>query len=135
MARTLAQIRGWNATLKTARSELVALFVGGTGGIGRSTALKLASTIDLPTIYIIGRNEVAGAEVVKELKEANENGLYTFIPADVSHLRNVDEVCQALKSKVRALDLLFLSSGAIAFSKQGKTKPLLPMGKKTLLGD
>lgn len=135
MVRTLTQIRDWNATLKTARSGLVALFVGGTSGIGKSTALNLASAIDRPTIYIVGRNEVAGAEVIEELKAANENGLYTFIPADVSHLCNVDEVCQKLKSKIRALDLLFLSSGTLAFNKQGKTKPLLPRGKKTLLGD
>ncbi|KAJ5677213.1 short-chain dehydrogenases/reductase [Penicillium maclennaniae] len=118
MAHTLAQARAWNSTLKTARPELTALFVGGTSGIGRSTAVRLADSIAKPTIYIVGRNEKAGAEVLEEMKAANENGSYHFIPADVSDLRTVDKVCQDLKSKVKALDLLFLSSGGVTFSKQ-----------------
>jgi NAD(P)-dependent dehydrogenase (short-subunit alcohol dehydrogenase family) len=121
MAHNLTQVRNWNATLKTTRPSLVALFVGGTSGIGRNTAVKLAGAVATPTIFIVGRNEAAGAEVLEELKAANKDGTYSFLPADVSHLRNVDEVCQKLKSEMPALDLLFLSSGAIAFSKQGKT--------------
>lgn len=120
MARTLTQAREWNSTLKTARPELTALFVGGTSGIGRSTAINLAGVIAKPTIYIVGRNEKAGAQVIEEMKAANSNGSYSFIPADVSDLRKVDTVCQDLKSKIGALDLLFLTSGGLAFSKQGK---------------
>lgn len=120
MVHTLTQVREWNATLKTARPELTALFVGGTSGIGRSTAVKLAGAIAKATIYIVGRNEMAGEQVVEEMKAANNDGSYYFIPADVSDLRKVDTVCQDLKSKVVALDLLFLTSGGIAFSKQGK---------------
>lgn len=121
MAQNLTQIRNWNATLKTARPEVVALFVGGTSGIGRNTAIKLAGAVATPTIFIVGRNEKAGAEVLEELKAANKNGTYSFISADVSHLRNVDDVCQKVKSDMSALDLLFMSSGGLAFSKIGKT--------------
>lgn len=120
MAHTLTQAREWNATLKTARPELTALFVGGTSGIGRSTAVKLAGAIAKPTIYIVGRNKLAGEQVVEEMKAANNNGSFHFIPADVSDLRKVDTVCQDLKSKIESLDLLFLTSGGLAFSKQGK---------------
>lgn len=120
MAHTLTQAREWNATLKSARPEIVAVFVGGTSGIGRSTAIKLASSIARPTVYIVGSNETAGAQVVEEMKAANQNGSYSFIAADVSDLRNVDTVCQKLKSNLEALDLLFLSTGGLAFSKQGK---------------
>lgn len=120
MVYTLTQAREWNATLKAARPEVTALFVGGTSGIGRSTAVKLAGAVAKPTIYIVGRNEVAGAQVVEQMKAANNNGSYSFIPADVSDLRKVDAVCQDLKSKITALDLLFLTSGGLAFSKQGE---------------
>ena len=126
MAHTLAQARAWNSTLKTARPELTALFVGGTSGIGRSTAVKLAGSIAKPTIYIVGRNEQAGAEILEEMKAANKDGSYFLILADVSDLRKVDTVCQDLKSKVKALDLLFLTSGGITFSKKGKVIPLCP---------
>lgn len=134
MAHTITQVRDWNAALKTTRSEIVAVFIGGTSGIGRNTALKLASCLDRPNIYIVGRNEAAGAQVIDELEAANQNGSYTFIPADVSQLRNVDTVCQKLKSEIQALDLLFLTSGGLALSKQGTTKRLLSTGKDNLLG-
>ncbi|KAJ5671183.1 short-chain dehydrogenases/reductase [Penicillium longicatenatum] len=118
MARNLTEVRNWNANLKTARPELVALFVGGTSGIGRNTAIKLAGAVATPTIFIVGRSESAGAEVLEELKAANKNGTYSFHSADMSHIRNVDDLCQKLKSDMPALDLLFLSSGNLAFSKQ-----------------
>ncbi|KAJ5784880.1 short-chain dehydrogenases/reductase [Penicillium pulvis] len=117
MAQTLTQIRNWNATLKTARPNMVALFVGGTGGIGRSTAVKLAAAVATPTIYIVGRNEKEGAEVMQELKSANNNGTYSFLSADASHLREVDAVCQKLKPELSSLDLLFMTIGGLSFSK------------------
>lgn len=122
MAHNLAQVREWNAALKSARPEMVALFVGGTSGIGKHTAIKLAGAVEKPTIYIVGRNEAAGAQVVEAMKEANPNGSYSFKAVDISNLRNVDEACQELKGCLEVLDLLFLSAGALAFSKQGKKK-------------
>jgi NAD(P)-dependent dehydrogenase (short-subunit alcohol dehydrogenase family) len=101
----------------------VALFVGGTSGIGKQAAIKLASVTARPTITIVGRNEEAGAQVVNELKAANPNGTYAFKQADVSNLRNVDTICEEVKSESRKLDVLFLSSGTIAFSKQGEKRP------------
>lgn len=120
MAQTLTQIRNWNATLKAARPNMVALFVGGTGGIGRSTAVKLAGAVATPTIFIVGRNEKEGAEVLEELKSTNNNGTYSFLSADASHLREVDAVCQKLKPELSSLDLLFMTIGGLSFSKIGK---------------
>ncbi|KAJ5152024.1 short-chain dehydrogenases/reductase [Penicillium capsulatum] len=117
MAYLLAQIRDWNSSLKSSRSDFVALFVGGTSGIGKHTALKLTSFVSKPSIYIIGRNEAAGAQVMEELKAANPNGTYAFIPADTSDLRNVDAACQDIKKRVNTLDLLFLSTGTLAMGR------------------
>lgn len=126
MAHTLAQARAWNSTLKTARPDLTALFVGGTSGIGRSAAIRLAGSIAKPTIYIVGRNEKAGAEILEEMKTANKDGSYFMISADVSDLRTVDTVCKDLKTKIKGLDLLFLTSGGVTFSKKGKVILLRP---------
>ncbi|KAJ5673845.1 short-chain dehydrogenases/reductase [Penicillium macrosclerotiorum] len=117
MAQTLTQVREWNAALKSAQPETVALFVGGTSGIGKYTAIKLAGAVKKPTIYIIGRSEVAGAEVVDAMKKANPDGSYEFKAVDISNLRNVDEACEELKTRFEFLDLLFLSAGALGFSK------------------
>lgn len=123
MACTLSQARDWNMSLKSKHSTLVPLFVGGTSGIGKHTAIQLASVIDRPIIYIVGRNKAAGSQVIQDLNAANFKGCYTFIPADVSRLSDVDAVCQQLRTREKALDLLFLSPGAIPFSKQGKKAP------------
>ncbi|KAJ5380415.1 short-chain dehydrogenases/reductase [Penicillium cataractarum] len=117
MAQTLTQVREWNAALKSTRPEMVALFVGGTSGIGEHTAINLAGAVKKPTIYIIGRNEAAGTQVVDAMKNANPDGTYGFKAVDMSNLRNVDEACEELKTRFKALDLLFLSAGAISISK------------------
>ncbi|KAJ5614119.1 short-chain dehydrogenases/reductase [Penicillium herquei] len=118
MAQTLTQVREWNAGLKSAKTGVVAVFVGGTSGIGKQTAIKLASTVVKPVIHIIGRSQVAGAQVIEALKIANPSGSYSFKSVDISNLRLVDEVCNELKSQFVELDLLFLSAGAVAFSKK-----------------
>jgi hypothetical protein len=53
----------------------------------------LAGAVAKPTIYIVGRNEIAGEQVVEEIKAANNNGSYHFFPVDVSDLRKVDTIC------------------------------------------
>lgn len=81
---------------------------------------KLASAIEQPTIYFVGRNESAGARLEQELKAANPKGAYIFLAADVSKFRKVDEVCQQIRARENSLDLLFLTPGSIAFSKIGE---------------
>jgi NADP-dependent 3-hydroxy acid dehydrogenase YdfG len=120
MSYTLSDARAWNTSLKAKRPEISALFVGATSGIGEHTAKRLAATIERPTIYIVGRNQEAGKRVTEELKNTNPQGTYVFLPADVSQFKNVDEVCQQVQAREKALDLLFLSPGTIAFKKQGK---------------
>lgn len=90
---------------------LVAVFVGGTGAIGRLTMLQLAKYAVKPKIYFIGRSQAAGDRLTAQLKELNTEGEYTFIPTDVSLLRNVDEVCREIKSKERYINILFLTLG------------------------
>ncbi|KAF7165179.1 hypothetical protein CNMCM5623_009445 [Aspergillus felis] len=118
MAYTISQVQDWNESLRSRRLKLVALFVGGTSGIGKHAAIRLANVVDQPTIYLVGRNAEAGARIVEELKAGNPNGSYCFIPADVSRLSDVDALCQQLQVREKSLDLLFLSAGALAFSKQ-----------------
>ncbi|KAJ6032142.1 short-chain dehydrogenases/reductase [Penicillium herquei] len=118
MAQALTQVREWNTGLKSTKPEMVALFVGGTSGIGKQTAIKLASAVDKPVIHIIGRSEVAGAQVIEAMKIANPSGAYSFKSVDISNLYLVDEACNELKRQIAELDFLFLSAGAVTFSKK-----------------
>lgn len=120
MAYTIKQVREWNASLKSKHSKPVAVFVGGTSGIGENAAKKLAQFTDQPTIYIVGRNEAAGTRIVQEMKESNPKGSYEFIRCDASQLHEVDKVFKDLQAREKKIDLLFLTIGGIAFSKKGK---------------
>ncbi len=120
MTFSLYDARKWNASLKEKLPKMVAVFVGGTSGIGEHAAKHLASALESPTIYIIGRNDAAGHRVVEELKTSNPNGSYIFKSCDVCDLHAVDWVCSDIAGDQAAIDLLFLTPGALALRKQGK---------------
>ncbi|KAE8341575.1 hypothetical protein BDV24DRAFT_132216 [Aspergillus arachidicola] len=118
------EVRKSNAALHAREGDFVAVFVGGTSGIGEATAKELAKTIKKPTIHLVGRNQAAGSKIIEELKSANPDGTFHFIQSDVSLLRNVDEACSEIKQKERVIDLLFLSTGHLAASKQNTSEGL-----------
>ncbi|KAE8315365.1 hypothetical protein BDV41DRAFT_185398 [Aspergillus transmontanensis] len=118
------EVRKSNAALHAREGDFVAVFVGGTSGIGEATAKELAKAIKKPTIHLVGRNQAAGSRILEELKSANPDGTFHFIQSDVSLLRNVDEACSEIKQKEKAVDLLFLSTGHLAASKQNTSDGL-----------
>lgn len=120
----LTDVRRSNSALSSGNPDFVAVFVGATSGIGASTAKQLARAVQKPTIHLVGRNPVAGSRILEELKTANPNGSFNFIQADVSLLRNVDDVCGVIKSKEKAVDLLFLTTGHLAMSKNDTAEGL-----------
>lgn len=98
-------------------SGLVAVFVGGTNGIGEATLKQFAKYTQQPRAYIIGRSQEAGDRIVRQCKEINQHGEFTFIPSDVSLIRNVDQVCQTIINKEKAINIVFLSIGTLVFDK------------------
>lgn len=123
MAYNIRDVRNWNSSLRADHSSPVAVFVGATSGIGEEAAKCLSRNTNQPTIYIVGRNEAAGARLTEAMKAQNPNGSYFFFSADISQLGNVDKVCREIRARENKLDLLFLSTGSIAFSKQGTASP------------
>ncbi|KAL5363830.1 hypothetical protein BJX96DRAFT_167804 [Aspergillus floccosus] len=120
----LTQVRSSNSALISHNPHFVAVFVGGTSGIGEYTAKQLANTVKQPTIHLVGRNPAAGSRIVEELKAANPNGSFNFIQSDLSLLRNVDDVCAVIKNKEDSIDLLFMTTGHLATSKKDTTEGL-----------
>ena len=99
---SLPAVQAANRTLVTTNS-LVAVFVGGTAGIGTNTVKALAkshgaskSTKSL-RIYVIGRNKKAADAIFSECRELCPNGNFIFIKAaDLALLGDVDVVCEEL---------------------------------------
>ena len=116
---SIEAIRASNAQISTALPlGLVAVFVGATSGIGETTLKQFAKRAPRPRIYFLGRREREGARIDAELRELNPGGEYHFIPADVSLLKNVDDVCRHLRARESAINLLFLTCGSLLFGKR-----------------
>jgi len=109
---------GLNSTIPP---RLVALFVGGSSGIGRSTLRQLARHAEAPTAYIIGRSESNAAPLLKELGQINPHGSFNFIEADVSLISNVDKACEDIKRREKALNLLFMTPGGLSLVGRRET--------------
>ena len=124
---------------------LVAVFIGGTGGIGESTAKELFLRTTKPTAYIVGRyarpprecvdwsndacrNEERGNSIVEELKEINPDGEAIFMKKDISHLRSVDEVCDEIKEHESKINCLFLTTGYMTL--KGRTETIEGIDRK-----
>jgi NAD(P)-dependent dehydrogenase (short-subunit alcohol dehydrogenase family) len=89
-----------NATL-VARQPLVAVFIGGTSGIGAHTIRALAGAHGKGgknlRCYILGRNTKAAEEIISDCQKACPSGNFRFIRAnDLALMKDVDIVSAEL---------------------------------------
>src|SRR5271169_2274817 len=109
----LSVVRESNSALET-NSSIVAIFTGGTSGIGEATVKALAANAKDPKVYIIGRNEASASRIIEKCVQSCPGGSFTFVKADLSLLKNVDVMCDEIKrEQTGRLDLLFMSQGYI----------------------
>ena len=118
---SLAQVRAHNATLKSLPQGLVAVFVGGTSGIGFSTAREFVRNTTAPHVYLVGRNDAEATRIISELQQINPSSKLDFIKSDVSLLHNVDEACRQIKEKEQRVNLLFMTVGYITMQGRQET--------------
>jgi short-subunit dehydrogenase len=85
--------------------------VGGTSGIGETTAREFVRYTINPRVYLVGRSQEQADHIQAEFKELNPESQVNFIQSDVSLLRNVDKVCDEIKAKEEKINVLFLSAG------------------------
>ncbi len=114
-------IRKSNARIAELPAGLVALFLGGTSGIGQSALIQFAEYAVQPRIYIAARRASATTGLLEELHEKNPGGTYTVIEKDVSLICETNDVVEFVKTRETKLDLLFESVGFISFSGRQET--------------
>ena len=85
----------------------VALVTGATSGIGKATAIELASRGAI--VGLIGRNREAGDLVVAEIMA--RGGRAIMLPADVSNLDEVKDAVSRLVSEYGHLDTVVSNAG------------------------
>ena len=105
--------------------------MGGTSGIGESTAREFIRHTFKPRVYLVGRNAEQAASLKTEFQQINPESSVQFIQNDVSILRNVDKVCDEIKSKEDKINLLVLSAGIM--TAKGRDETIEGLDKKLSL--
>jgi NAD(P)-dependent dehydrogenase (short-subunit alcohol dehydrogenase family) len=127
-------VRASNAEL-VQRQPLVAVFVGGTSGIGEYSVLALARTHGTSgkglRLYIVGRNEKAAERTIAECRQICPAGHFEFVKAnDLALLKDVDDVCARLikieeevSGGTAKIDILVMTQAYLSLEpRNGKSK-------------
>lgn len=113
---TLQVVEASNESIKSALpAGLVAVFVGGTNGVGETTVKQFAKHTIQPRVYIVGRSEEAGKRIVAECEAIDPKGTFVFMQHDTSLMRNVDHVCAELAGREKSINVLFLTVGTLQY--------------------
>jgi NAD(P)-dependent dehydrogenase (short-subunit alcohol dehydrogenase family) len=107
------EIQASNALINDATAPRVAVFVGGTSGIGKLTVRALVATGASVRIYLVGRksSEERMHAFIQELHAINPKAEVIWTEGEIALLAETKRVCEAIKSKESRVDLLFLTAG------------------------
>lgn len=117
------EILASNALINDATAPRVAVFVGGTSGIGKFTVRALVATGASVRIYLVGRksSEERMHAFIQELHAINPKAEVIWTEGEVALLAETKRVCEAIKSKESRVDLLFLTAGYAPFGTRRET--------------
>ncbi|KAM0203379.1 hypothetical protein ACHAPA_000557 [Fusarium lateritium] len=116
-------IKASNALISEATAPRIAIFVGGTSGIGKATIEALVATETSLRIYLVGRigSQQRSETFIQELHAINPDAEVIWVEGEVSLLAETKRVCEIIKSKEPRIDLLFLTTGYAPFTSRRET--------------
>lgn len=119
---SLAAARAANAAALSSSSHIpVAIFLGGTSGIGQGTAEAFARhTQGNAHIIICGRNRTAAETIIETFPKPNK-GKYEFVQCDATLMKNVQTTTSALLSSLPKLNYLVMTSGFMTLKGRDET--------------
>ncbi|KAI1321402.1 hypothetical protein F5Y16DRAFT_388772 [Xylariaceae sp. FL0255] len=132
----LQTVRSGNADLVQAY-PLVAVFVGGTSGIGHYTLRELVKTRAASNgskqqlrIYLVGRNSETAKQIIAECQAISKGGNISFIFVKATNLSLITDVDRVSEEIVRSereayveprIDLLIMSQGGLYLNGRDET--------------
>jgi NAD(P)-dependent dehydrogenase (short-subunit alcohol dehydrogenase family) len=106
----------------------VAVFIGGTSGIGQSMAEAFARyTSGRAHIVIVGRNRSAGESILASMPKPSAEGadeesyIREFVSCDASLMKNVHASSQQLLERLPKINFLVISSGVAGTGGRNET--------------
>lgn len=122
---SLSTVRTANAALTRAYRP-VALFLGGTSGIGEGMARAFTQHAKGDTdIFIIGRNRAAGEAILNSLPAPAEPGSSAprreFVQCDATLMKNVRKAAEEIRGKVDKINYIVMSPGVMTLNGRDET--------------
>ncbi|CAN6641384.1 hypothetical protein TRVA0_018S02256 [Trichomonascus vanleenenianus] len=100
----------------------VGVFVGGTSGMGEHTSYSFARNNKKPVVYIVGRNEVSGKNVLGKLKDINNEATCYFLKHDLTLLKECDKLTDEIKRQEGSVNLIVFTSATANDGKRVETE-------------
>ncbi|RGP75388.1 short chain dehydrogenase reductase family [Fusarium sporotrichioides] len=112
-----------NALINDATAPRIAVFVGGTSGIGKFTLQALVERGTSIRIYLVGRESAQQRTetFIQHMHTINPKAEIIWVQGEVSLLADTKKVCDVIKTKEKSVDLLFLSTGYAPFTNRKDT--------------
>ena len=106
----------------------VALFFGGTSGIGQAMAEQLANqTAGRAQIVILGRNQDAANKIIASFPRtpdgtsSEQESKYSFVKVDATSMAQVREVTSKLSKELDKINFIVLSTGFVTTKGRDET--------------
>ncbi|KAK5660438.1 hypothetical protein OQA88_12982 [Cercophora sp. LCS_1] len=118
-----ASILTSNALLNDNTAPRIAVFAGGTSGIGKLTLRALVSTGASTRIYLIGRKSSypSAQTFISELNTINPRAEIIWTEGEYSLLSETSRICAEIKRAESRVDLLFLTAGYAPMASRVET--------------
>ncbi|KIK00464.1 hypothetical protein K443DRAFT_7662 [Laccaria amethystina LaAM-08-1] len=120
---SLASIRSSNAAFSPSYPP-IALFVGGTSGIGQAMAEAFGKyTQGNATIIIAGRNRAAADAIIAKLPKPTTPGVsHEFVECDATLMKNVHATTKEILSRHPKINFLVMSPGYMTLKGRDETE-------------
>jgi NAD(P)-dependent dehydrogenase (short-subunit alcohol dehydrogenase family) len=106
----------------------VAIFLGGTSGIGKAMAEQLArQTNGRAQIILLGRNQEAAEQIIASFPKTDPStppedaSEYSFVKVDATSMAEVREVAAQLKSKLSKINFIITTPGVTNIKGRDET--------------
>ncbi|KAK7002399.1 hypothetical protein R3P38DRAFT_2648108 [Favolaschia claudopus] len=120
---SLSTVRASNASFSPTYTP-VAIFVGGTAGIGQGMAQAFARhTKGNAHIILVGRNRTAAESIIKTFPKPTTPGImHEFVECDVTSMKTVHRVAETLRTRFPKVNFLVLTTGVATLDGRTETE-------------
>jgi hypothetical protein len=120
---SISTVRAFNANFAPSYTP-VAIFVGGTSGIGQGMAEAFARhTKGNAHIVLVGRNRAAAEAILATFPKPTAPGAtHEFVECDITLMKNVHRVANELLTRIPTINFLVLTPGVMTMNGRNETE-------------